>query len=237
LRIAQSSPAELREIEERLVVDVLAREVGKDLLDRLIERPLVSVVEGRWLGMKPPGASPAGGIVRSKRQPASGRNAPITGQGRAGVAPVEEGQPVDRADVAPRVAEPQRVRSCLELDIETATGGIDVRDRATVGVLDAQALEVGISGLDAVPISPGLELVPGNVLGHLSRARGLQVEDDDLILAGGQGGRLRELRLGEERPRRQRQRRERLLVLAAGLQRDRAESSDTDHGQRSVNPV
>ena len=97
-------------------------------------------------------------------------------------------------------------------------------------------LEVGISGLDAVPIGPGLELVPGNVLGHLSRARGLQVEDDDLILAGGQGGRLPELRLGEERPRRKRQSRGRLLVLAPGLQPDRAENSDAHHGQPSVTP-
>jgi hypothetical protein len=126
--------------------------------------------------------------------------------------------------------------ACLELDIETSTRGIDVRDRATVGVLDAQALEVGISGLDAVPIGPRLELVPGNVFGHLSRARGLQVEDDDLILAGGQGGRLRELRLGEERPRRKRQSRGRLRVLAAGLQPDRAENSDAHDGQPSVTP-
>jgi hypothetical protein len=94
----------------------------------------------------------------------------------------------------------------------------------SLGVLEAQVLEIWVILFDAEGIDPGLELMPRDVLGgRLSSPRWLQVEDHNLVLPGREGRRLRELRFVEEGPLRLDQVRRGVLLLAPDLSREECE--------------
>ena len=224
----------MREVEESRVVNLLAREVGDDRLDRRVGACVCEVLRRRE-STEPSGAPLAGGIVGGQSPPARGGNTTVTDDRRDRSEPANEPEPVRPGDS--RVTQPQGIGPSSDLDLATSGRGIELHHALAVGRLQGEVLEVGVSGLDAEPVPPGLERVARDVLRRLSGAGGLEVEHDDLVLESRQGRRLREFPLGEEWPRRQRQGRERLLVLAPGLQPERAQSSDAHHGQPSVTPV